>query len=619
MFRKIGIKLIFVVSFTSILIIGIYSYFNIKVQSEVLLDEVERHTNQLSETVKNSVRYDMLLNQRDRIQEIINTIGKDEAINAVRVLNKEGIITYSSHKIDIGKMLDKNAESCYVCHAKDQPIEKLEIEERTRVFRPFPDSARIMGVINPIYNEKSCWEAPCHAHPEEVKVLGVLDVTFHLDKVDAQITENELREFLFAIISIAGIALMIGFFVKKWIDYPVKELVKATDQIALGNFNYTIEHIGRDELGQLAHSFNNMTKKLEEMRQQIFQSDKMASLGQLAAGVAHEINNPLTGILTYSSFLLKRTKENTEMQEDLNVIVRETLRCRDIIKGLLDFARQSTPRKNKTSINEVVARAQKVVNNQLKIKQITLKIELTENLPDIIADANQIQQVILNLLLNAIDAIENGDGKITIATSEISLSPKGIFQIKHATCPKNHSLLDDDYKLEGNSSIRLKVKSNGLEGFVNLDPIYGRQKNYFGFPIDKKTVSDLKCPQCSISLIDKSKKCPKCGGAVYRINIPQMGYVEGCASFNDDWQCWEHIDKDGNKKFIEICVSDNGCGIPKENLNRIFDPFFSTKGQKGNGLGLSVIWGIVDNHDGTINVKSEVNNGTTFIIRLPEF
>ena len=112
MLRRISIKLISVVSLTSIIIIGIYSYFNIKSQSEVLLSEVERHVNQLSETVKNSTRYDMLLNQRDRIQEIINTIGKDKAINAVRILNKEGIIIYSSQYGDIGNMLDKNAESC---------------------------------------------------------------------------------------------------------------------------------------------------------------------------------------------------------------------------------------------------------------------------------------------------------------------------------------------------------------------------------------------------------------------------------------------------------------------------------------------------------------------------
>lgn len=618
MFQKIAFKLILVVSITSILIIGIYSYFNIKSQSEVLLSEVERHANQLSETVKNSTRYDMLLNQRERIQEIVNTIGKDKAISSVRIMNKEGIIIYSSNENDIGELLDKNAESCYVCHAKDQPIERLDIKERTRIFKPFPDSARVMGIINPIYNEKSCWESECHAHPEDATVLGVLDVTFQLDKVDAQIEENKLREFLFALISITSIALVIGFFVKRWLDKPIKNLLRATDEIAIGNFNYTIEKTRNDELGRLSQAFNKMTKKLEDMKQQIFQSDKMASLGQLAAGVAHEINNPLTGVLTYSSFLLKRTKDNPEMQEDLNVIVRETMRSREIIKGLLDFARQSVPKKNKTDIHEVIDRANKVVTNQLKIKQIKLTTNYGEKIPQIVADANQIQQVILNLLLNAIDAIERKNGQINITTSEINLSPKGITHIKEAVCNKNHNLLDGDHKLEGNPSIRLKVKANGTEGFINLDPIYGRHKHYFGLSLNKKSTIDLKCPQCNISLIDKVKTCPECGGPIYRIPIPKMGFLEGCATFTDDWQSWEAVDRGGDKRFVEIKISDNGCGIPPENLNKIFDPFFSTKGQKGNGLGLSVIWGIIDNHDGTITLKSELNVGTTFIIRLPE-
>lgn len=618
MLRRISIKLISVVSLTSIIIIGIYSYFNIKSQSEVLLSEVERHVNQLSETVKNSTRYDMLLNQRDRIQEIINTIGKDKAINAVRILNKEGIIIYSSQYGDIGNMLDKNAESCYVCHAADQPITRLAIEDRTRIYTSSDNTSRLMGVINPIQNEVSCYESDCHAHSQESTILGVLDVTIHLDEVDKQLEANTIREIIFAVVSISAIGILIGFFVAQWINKPVKELVKATDQIALGNFNYTIENLGKDELGKLAKSFNNMTKKLEEMRQQIFQSDKMASLGQLAAGVAHEINNPLTGVLTYSSYLLKRTKDNPEMQEDLQVIVRETMRSREIVKGLLDFARQSAPKKNKIDLNEVIERAVKVVSNQLKIKQIDLKTELENDLPNIVADANQIQQVLLNLLLNAIDAIEKKDGRIIITTSQISLSPKGITHIKNAICPKNHSMLDSEYKLEGSSSIKLKVVSNGTEGFINLDPIYGRHKNYFGISVSKKNNIDISCPQCNISLIDKTKLCPECGGPVYKIQVPQKGFIEGCASFNDTWQTWENVDQEGNKKFIEIKIQDTGCGIPRENMNKIFDPFFSTKGQKGNGLGLSVIWGIIDNHNGTINVQSEVNLGTTFIIRLPE-
>ncbi|MEG8947745.1 ATP-binding protein [Rosettibacter firmus] len=616
-FKKIGLKLILVVSLTVVIIIGVYSYFKIKSQSDALLAEVERHANQLSETVKNSTRYGMLLNQREYVDEIIKTIGKDPAIDNIRIYNKEGEIIYSTNPADVGKMLDKKAESCYACHTENKPLEKLSTKDRTRIFKPQENLPRVMGIINPIYNEKSCYEADCHAHPENASVLGVLDVTISLAEVDKQIRKNEIEEFLFAIISIASIGIIIGLFVKRWVDKPVKELVKATNQIAAGNLNYEIKDLGNDELGYLAKSFNNMTKKLHETQQQLLQSDKMALLGKLAAGVAHEINNPLTGVLTYSSYLLKRTKDNPELQEDLNVIVRETLRSREIVKSLLDFARQSTPKKNLIDVNEVINRAHTVVSNQLSINKIKLIKEFDETLPKITADANQIQQVILNLFLNAIDAIGTDGGTITIKTSQTTLPPKGIVHIKAALCPKNHNLIDNDHKIGGLPSIKIKMKTDGNEGFLFLDPIYGRAKHYFGIPVEKNEAIKLSCPVCDLSLIDKNEKCPVCGGAVYKIEIPTQGYLEGCASFKDDWQRWKEVDEEGDKKFVEIQFTDSGCGIPQEYIHKIFEPFFTTKGQKGTGLGLSVVWGIIDNHNGTITVQSEVGKGTTFSIKLP--
>ncbi len=617
MFKKISIKLITVVSATAVLIIGVYSYYNIKSQGDVLQAEVERHINQLSESVKNSTRYVMLLNQREHLQEMITRIGKDPNIYNVRILNKEGAIIYSAVKDDIGRMLDKNAESCYACHAANKPLEKLPIKDRTRIFKSSENGPRVMGVINPIDNEKSCYDADCHAHPQNEKVLGVLDVTISLADVDEQIKQNEIRELIFALISISAIGLIIWIFLKRWLDKPVKELVQATDQVAAGNLNYIIKNLSNDELGTLGKSFNNMTKKLDETSQQLYQSTKMASLGQLAAGVAHEINNPLTGVLTYSSFLLKRTKDNPQMQEDLNVIVRETIRSREIVKGLLDFARQSTPKKSTIDVGEIFNRALTVVNNQMKINKIALIKDFDESLPKITADANQIQQVFLNLLVNAIDAIGD-NGTITVRTSQVNLPPKGTMQIKKAVCPKTHNLIDSEYKIGGFPALRLKIKLNGNEGFVHIDPVYGSHRHYFGISGGINNNVKLSCPVCDLSVLDKVNKCPKCGGPTYKIQIPNQGYIEGCAAFKDDWQRWEFIDRTGESKFVEIDITDTGCGIPPEIQSKIFEPFFSTKGQRGTGLGLSVIWGIVDNHKGTISVQSDVGKGTTFSIRLPQ-
>jgi signal transduction histidine kinase len=231
------------------------------------------------------------------------------------------------------------------------------------------------------------------------------------------------------------------------------------------------------------------------------------------------------------------------------------------------------------------------------------------------------QQVFINLLVNASDAIGEKGGRINISTDLIKLSPYGITHIKKATCPKRHDLMDNEVKIDGMPSIKLKVSSNGHSGFINLDPVYGRNHHKIPASLEKLDINskDLKvvCPQCEISLIDSTKKCPDCNSPVYSIEVPSQGNVEGCLSINCDWQKWDAVDVGGQKEYLEIKISDTGCGIPRENLSKIFEPFYSTKGQKGTGLGLSVIWGIIDNHNGTITVDSELNNGTTFTIHLP--
>jgi len=617
MLTKIGLKLIFAVGFITIIIIGVFSYFNIQSQIEMLMSQAEDHANKLSDAIKNSSHSSMLMNKRDETHAIINTVGKEPFIREIRLLNKEGMVMFSSNNELIGEMVDKKAESCYACHTANEPLEKLPMKERMRIYRVHPDSSRILGIINPIYNEKSCWDADCHAHPVDQTVLGVLDVKIDLTDVDEQISDSEMQSILFAVIAILSLSLIIGFFVRKWVARPVKELVKATNQVSSGNLNYTINDLGNDELGILGQSFNNMTNKLAEARLQLFQSDKMASLGRLAAGVAHEINNPLTGVLTYSSFLLKRTKDNSELQDDLKIIVRETKRSREIVKSLLDFARQSVPKKHKAEINEIIENAINVVDNQLSINNIQLIKNFNKNIPQITVDANQVQQALINLIVNASDAIGDKGGTITISSSLISRSPYGIVQIKNAACSKQHDLIDYEVKIEGMTTIRVKAISGGNEGYINLDPIYGKHRHQYGIEIKKGKEVQISCPKCNISLLDKDIKCPKCESDVYTFDVSPEGLFKACTNPDCNWEKWDAVDDVGYKDFVEIKISDTGSGISSKNLPRIFEPFYTTKGKKGTGLGLSITWGIIDNHNGTINVESKVGSGTTVTIHIP--
>ena len=615
--RKIGIKLTMGVTFTALLVIIVFASFSIRSETRSLLREVERHASQLSDHIKSDLHYDMLANDYRRIHEGIRRIGGQESIDRVRLFNKSGEIMYSSDEADIGTLVDQRAESCYGCHLEGEPLEHLDTTDRTRIFRLDDDAPRMLGIINPIYNQESCWSAACHAHPEAQTVLGVLDVTIPITEVDRNIRNSRFAIMVFAVSAIVILGLVVSLLVRWWIDRPVQQLVAATRQVAGGNLGHTVEVNSRDELGTLATSFNNMTEKLAEARMQLFQSDKLASLGRLAAGVAHEINNPLTAVLTYSSYLLKRAGDQPDARKDLEVIVSETIRCREIVKSLLDFARQTVPKKRKADVNEIIGRARTVVENQLALGRVELLMDLAEDLPRVTVDANQIQQVFINLMVNAADAIGENEGRITVSSRAIRLSPRGVLQIKRAQCRKRHDLVDRKVRIGDKPAITLQYRAGSETGLVHLDPMYGSHDHRLGSMPPMDDDIDLQCPECRVSLLAEDQRCPDCGGPIYAFEVPLKGLVYGCLREGCLWSRWEQVDAAWDDEFVEVRVQDDGCGIPKSQLPKLFEPFASTKGQKGTGLGLAVSWGIVDNHNGTITVESEEGVGTTFIVRIP--
>lgn len=437
--KSIGLKLILVVGFILMLSIGIYAYVNVASQKRQLTAEVMRGAFRISETIRRSTRYDMLRNLREDLHQIIETIGEQEGLEKIRVFNKDGQIMFSSDGSDIGEMVDKRAEACYACHAAEKPLERLNIPDRSRVFTS-KDGHRVLGVISAIYNEPDCSTPDCHAHPPDQKVLGVLDIGMSLADVDSEITDAQNRMVIFAIIAFLVISVTISISISRYVTRPVRELVTATRQVAEGDLDYSISIKGEDEIAQLASSFRHMTSDLkkaddklvewgktlehkvqertEELRKtenQLIQSDKVASLGKLAAGVAHEINSPLTGVLTYSSLLLKGKKEDDPEREDLEVIVNETNRCKKIVRGLLDYARQTAPQKTPSDINEVIDKCIDLIAHQASLQSVRIERKLRPDLPKIMIDVGQIQQVIINILLNAIEAMPQG-GTLTISS-----------------------------------------------------------------------------------------------------------------------------------------------------------------------------------------------------------
>ncbi|MBI2315590.1 MAG: two-component sensor histidine kinase, partial [Betaproteobacteria bacterium] len=201
------------------------------------------------------------------------------------------------------------------------------------------------------------------------------------------------------------------------------------------------------------------------------------------------------------------------------------------------------------------------------------------------------------LLVNAADAIGDNGGRISIDLSLIPLSLYGLAQIRTAVCPKRHDLMDNETKINGSPTIRVRVVSGAHEGMVNLDPVYGKHRHRYGIEIKDTKDVQVACPQCNASLIEENVACPKCGSPVCALEVPPHGTLERCVSPACDWQRWQAIDELGQRDYIEARITDTGQGIAKEDLSRLFEPFYSTKGQHGTGLGLAVTWRIIDNHN----------------------
>jgi signal transduction histidine kinase len=337
----------------------------------------------------------------------------------------------------------------------------------------------------------------------------------------------------------------------------------------------------------------------------------------LAAGVAHEINNPLTAVLTYSSFLMKRSDDRPETKADLKVIVAETIRCREIVKSLLDFARQSVPKKRKADINDIIGRAAKVIENQLAVGRVKLELDLDKELTAVTVDANQMQQVFINLIVNAQDAIGENSGTIRVTSRAVSVEPSEVVQIKQARCPKRHDLVDKSVRIDSKPSICMRFRKGERTGLIHLDPMYGSHQHLLDDMPPIEDGVELLCPECARSLLSEDETCPICGSPIYAFEVPMKGMARGCLHQECGWHAWEQVDSGWDDRFVEVQVQDDGCGIPESQIQTLFEPFASTKGQEGTGLGLAVTWGIVDNHDGSISVDSVVGKGTTFTIRIP--
>ena len=465
-----------------------FTWLSIRLQQSWLLDEVQRGLSLASDTLQSALRDGMMQNRRDQILATIERVSRDTRIKQIRIINHNGQVKLSTNQVEINEKITAGAPACSICH-KDGQLSVLPgtISSATRT----SPQGNTLRAFSPILTESGCITQACHSKESSSRVLGVIDLGLSLQEVEETLARNQLKigaASLTAILLGGGLlwlALALRF------SRPMRDVMSGIDRVARGDLHYRIPVRKRDEFGQLAASFNSMNQQLAAMQQGLIQSERLISMGKLAAGVAHEINNPLTGILSYAEDLVEGADSADPRRKDYEVIVREALRCRQIVRSLLDFARQDKPVRVRTIPRNLTERSLDVVARQAAFRNIRFSCDVEDDLPAIEVDPIQIQQVLVNLIVNAQQAMPDG-GTIVLA-------------VRHST--------------------------------------------------------------------------------------------------------------DGTQ--VEFSVTDEGVGIPPEIRPHIFDPFFSTKGGKTDGLGLSVCLGIIHSHGGAISMESVVGKGTTFRFAIP--
>ncbi|GAB4262144.1 MAG: ATP-binding protein [Deferrisomatales bacterium] len=506
-------KVILSVSAVLLVVMGPFAYLNIVAIQRLLHEEAVSAADNISETIIKTTHYQMLEDDRERVYQMIQEAGKQEGIEHIRMIAKDGTIIFSADRSEVGAQVDKSASACDMCHSGQRPLREAPSMSRSRVF-PGPDGREVLGITKPIYNQPACSAAPCHFHPADQQILGVLDTVVSLEPMRAQTRQYVQRLALLGLAMLLVVGTALVLLIQGLIHRPLRDILQHIGKVGELDLRSRLEVRTRDELGELAAAFNEMigkladakeelegwartleskvderTRELRQAQEQLVRSEKLASLGKLVAGIAHELNNPITGILMLASYLEEDEDADPERREDLRRIAEESQRCATIVRGLLDFARESVPRKEAVDVHSVLDRALGLLATQAIFQDVAIVRRYAPDLPAVLADPHQLGQVFVNLLLNAGQAMPAG-GTLTVETAETD-------------------------------------------------------------------------------------------GAV------------------------------------AVCIRDTGCGISERDLGRIFDPFFTTKDGDGTGLGLSVSYGIVENHGGTIQVRSRPGEGSAFTVRLP--
>lgn len=487
---KLGTKLTFYISLIIILVLSGYGYFHILSRRDILIRTMKVEVKSIGWTIKVALGKAVLQKDVTFIQELIDAVSEPEqTLGALVYLqDKELLLHSNSLEGDFDPLLALIKKSAQ----EDLPQEEFGVYKKVPIF----------SYTFPLKDNKG-------------KTIGGVSILQQTSFLEDDIKRAEWGIFITILILIGGTVTLILFSTRKWITQPISKLMEGIKNMARGNLRTKIDLKRRDELSELGQAFNQMAVDLKEAQDRIIeeaeaklelerglrQSEKLATIGQLAAGLAHEIGTPLNIIGGRAELIKRKIKDREGEQKDLDIIIQQAERITKIIQQLLGFVRRKRPEQKGLNIKTLLETTLDFLEHKVQKQEVKVVKEMEDNLPSVLGDPDQLQQVFLNIILNAVQSMSEG------GTLHLSASSKWI-------------------------------SKEGLE--------------------------------------------------------------------------------DGQHRYVEVKVQDTGMGMEREVMDNIFNPFFTTKERdKGTGLGLTVSQGIVQDHEGWIEVESEIGEGSQFRVYLP--
>jgi two-component system NtrC family sensor kinase len=437
--RKLARKLILSITVIVLIVAAVSGLVNVTTEEKQLLNTVLLGAGQLSKGITSATWHAMLDDHREAAYQVMQTIALKQGIDRIRMFNSAGHVTFSTNREDRQEAPD----------LQKLDARKLDPKALVNIYRG-TDGWRRLDMRTPIYNETSCSTAECHAHPAGVKTLGVLDLSLSLQDVDHEVAGMKYRVLLVSGVEVTLIGLFIIFFTRRFVGLPIEKLIEGTKAISQMELDKPLDIAGNsEELDELARSFDVMrdrlrtalseinsftqsletkvedrTQQLKSAHQKLLQTDRLASLGELAASVAHEINNPIAGVLNLSMLLQRMLKDDgipheriPEFRRYLTQVTGETTRVGRIVSDLLAFSRRSKPQRAPADVNRIVRMTLSLAQHKMKLSAVEVETRLAEDLPPVLCDQSQVQQVVLNLLLNAAEATHTkAERRVMVAT-----------------------------------------------------------------------------------------------------------------------------------------------------------------------------------------------------------